>query len=393
MAKVYKILIITNDKTLREVLGFCFGGWGYEVFFGSYPINNIAGIIKTSPDIIILDIQSAAKGELELCDMLKNDFTTAHTPVITLIDKQHLRQDLLRLRQGVDDYLIKPPDPLDLRIRIEMAVKRSQHSFYANPLTGLPGSLIIEEIIKERIGKKESFVLGHADIDNFKAFNDKYGYLKGDRAIMQTAYMLSTSVRKWGEKGDFVGHIGGDDFIFITGCENYRDVCQNFICMFDTVIPFHYQDDVRKDGFIISKDRTNRLKKVPLMSITMALVIKNNEEELHNIIELNERIAEVKQYLKKIPGSKFMADRRMAKKDDSLTLSVFTNDDSITSFYKPLGQILLDRNVITLSQLDKALRMHWRRGVPLGEVLIDEKIVSDEDLRSALLSQETSARR
>ncbi|MCK4851658.1 MAG: diguanylate cyclase [Candidatus Omnitrophica bacterium] len=388
MDKTTKILFVIDDKELKTVLEFCFKGWGYEVFFETGPAPDIAGIMKISPDVVVVDVHSATKSRLEICDVLKDDFVTAYIPIIILINKRQLRQHLLNLRQGVDDYLIKPPDPLDLRIRIEMAIKRSQHSFYASPLTGLPGGILIEEVLKEKIDSGACFAAGHVDIDNFKSFNDKYGYLKGDRGIMQTAYMLSTAVRNWGNKNDFLGHIGGDDFMFVTTPDKYKDICQNFICMFDTIIPFHYSPDARENGFIIARDRNNRSRKLSLMSVTIALVIKNNPAEFTSILELDERIAEVKQYLKKIPGSKYMADRRMMKKDESLTLQVFTNDESLKSCYRPLGQVLLEKRIISGEQLDKALKKHWKRGILLGEVLTELGFLTDEQLSEALDYQE-----
>jgi diguanylate cyclase (GGDEF)-like protein len=390
MGKILKILIITDDKDLKNVLEFCFDGWGYEVFFRDSTSPDITEIIKISPDVIVVDVYSATKDKLEICDLLKKDFATAYVPIITLINKRHLRQKLLDLNQGVDDYLIKPPDPLELRIRIEMAIKRSQQSFYASPLTGLPGSLVTEEILKKKIESNNSFVAGHVDIDNFKSFNDKYGYLLGDRVIMQTAYMLNISVRTWGNRSDFVGHIGGDDFVLITTPEKYNKICKNFICMFDTITPFHYHLKDRKNGYITAKDRTDTVRRLPLMSVTIALVLKENSSAIKNMIELNESLTEVKQYLKKIPGSKYMADRRSMKKNEHLSLQMFKNDGSLVDKYKPLGQILLDGNVLTSDQLDKALRVHWKRGAHLGEVLKDLGFLSEEKLSEALSAQEKS---
>ncbi len=385
-----RVLIITQDKKLKDVLEFCFDGWGYEVFFEDAQDPKISGIIKISPDIVIVDVAAESGFRFEICELLKNDFVTTYIPVIVLIDKKQLRHRLLDLRQGVDDYLIKPPDPLELKIRIEMAIKRSRQNFYANPLTGLSGGIVIEELLKKKIEGKEPFVVGHVDIDNFKSFNDKYGYLKGDRVIMQTAHMLSTAVRNLGNKNDFVGHIGGDDFIMITTPEKYNDICRNFICMFDTIIPFHYHKEDRARGYIIAKDRTNKVRKLPIMSVTVALVMKNNRKELNSVIELNDRIAEVKQYLKKIPGSKYLADRRILEKNDHLQVQVFNNDESIESKYKPLGQILIEKNVVDPEKLDKALGLHWKRCVPLGETLKDLGYITENRLSEALLCQENA---
>lgn len=386
--KVLKILVLTDDKDLEKILNFSLDGWGYDVYFDEVPSPDISKIIRISPDVVVVDVQSSDDKKLQVCEMLKTDFATVYIPVIMLINKDQLRKQILDLRYCVDDYLFRPPDPLEMRVRIQMAVKRSQQSFYASPLTGLPGGLVIEETLTERIKSGEDFVAGHVDIDNFKAFNDNYGYLKGDRVIMQVAYMLSNSVRNWGNKGDFVGHIGGDDFVMVTTPDKYNGICQSFICMFDTITPFHYSPEDRSNGYIMAKCRTKRLRKVPLMSVTIALFLKNQHEVLRNTLELNDKIAEVKTYLKKIPGSKYMADRRVKKKDDHLTVQVFSNDEALTDCYKPLGQILLEEKKVTLDQLDEALKAHWKRGARLGEVLRDLGYLSEEGLSEALISQE-----
>ena len=390
MKNALRILIITDDKSLESVLDFCFDGWGYEVFFDDAAEPDMARIMKIAPDVIVVDACSGDESRLEFCSKLKEDFVTSYVPVIILVNKRHLRQQLLDLRHGVDDYLIKPPDPLELRIRIEMAVKRSQQSFYASPLTGLPGGIVIEDMLKKRMESDISFIAGQVDIDNFKSFNDKYGYLKGDRVIMQTAYMLTTSIRSLGNKNDFVGHIGGDDFMIITTPDKYNAICQNFICMFDTITPFLYNDEDKKKGYIIAKDRSDKIRKLPLMSVTVALVMKNCDQQINSLIELNDRIAEVKQYLKKIPGSKYLADRRVVKQNDHLQVQVFNNDESLVKNYKPLGQILIEKNVVTTEQLDKALKVHWRRGVLLGEALKELGAITDDKLTEALLYQEES---
>ncbi|MFA6350244.1 MAG: diguanylate cyclase [Candidatus Omnitrophota bacterium] len=386
MNRVKKILIISSDVKLKEVLGFCFDGWGYEVFLQDHPVEDIALIKKISPEAIVVDIQSSIKADLDICKLLKNDFITSSIPMIALINKRQLREQLLNIKQGVDDYLIKPPDPLDLRMRIEMAIKRSQYSLYSSPLTGLPGGRIIEEVVKEKISRNNSFALGYLDIDYFKYFNDTYGYMKGDRVIMQTAYMLYSTVHKYGNSEDFIGHIGGDDFIFITSTDKYKEICNSFIPNFDRIMPFHYSQKDRDQGFIVAKDRTRKIRKLPLMSISVALVNKNEDSQLNNVVEINERLAEIKSYLKGIPGSKFMADRRECLPDSALNPELYRKV-YCPADYKPLGQILVEKSIITPQQLDDALKLHWRRGVILGEILKELGFVSSQGLEEALAEQ------
>lgn len=384
---VKKLLIISSDSNLKEVLNFCFDGWGYEVFLFDDIGDEITTIKKISPDIIVLDIQSARKDQLKICKILKDDFATAFIPVIVLINKRHLRSHLLSLKQGVDDYLIKPPDPLDLRIRVEMAMRRSTYSFYTNALTGLPGIKFIEEILAERLHKRISFSFGYLDIDNFKYFNDLYGYLKGDRVIRQTAYILYSTIKKIGSEGDFVGHIGGDDFVFITTLKRYRDICQHIITLFERVVSLHYYPEDRKRGFIVARDRSRNIKKIPLMSVSIAVVNITSDTNISNLIEINDRLAEIKRYLKNISGSKFMADRRSAK-DTTVTPEVYERD-TYTETPKLLGQILIDKKVITPEQLEEALEIHWRQGLSLGEVLREMGVLKEEELKEALRLQQS----
>jgi len=389
MEKVTSILIISSEQRLLEVLKFCFDGWGYEVHIYESGTPDIASIKKISPGAIIVDVHSARQTHLEICRLIKDDFFTATIPVIALINKRQLRSQLLNLKQGVDDYLIKPPDPLDLRIRVELAIRRSQYSFYATPLTGLPGGRLIEEALNDKLKNEAPFLFGYLDIDNFKYFNDVYGYLKGDSVIMQTAYILYTAIKRLGNRDDFIGHIGGDDFIFITTADHYKDICHNFISAFERLMPFHYTEEDRKRGFIIARDRTHKMKKIPLMSVTVALLDRADASSFNNIIEMNERISEVKRYLKVMAGSKFMLDRRNQHKDEQAPLTPVFYQKEETSGYKPLGQILLERNIISLPQLEEALKTHWRKGVVLGEVLKELGVLTQEKLTEALLLQES----
>ena len=385
MDKVKRVLIISSDENLRKVLTFCFDGWGYEVFVHDAPLNGIDYIKRLCPDAIVVDVYSASKSNLSICRLLKEDFITAFIPVITMINKRQLREQLLNLKLGVDDYCIKPPDPLDLRVRIEMAIRRSQYSFYATPLTGLPGGRMIDEELRARVDRKCLFAFGYIDIDGFKYFNDVYGYQKGDRVIMQTAHLLYTTVKKYGGKDDFLGHIGGDDFVFITSLEKANDICKHFICMFDSIMPFHYTAADRQRGFITAKDRSRKLRNAPLMSVSIALVNRYSQAELRSMLEINEKVAEIKRYLKELPGSKFMADRRNGDAERPLASpQVYTRKEAIVNSYRPLGQILVETSLINDDQLDEALKSHWRRDISLGETLKDMGAITEEQLQVAL---------
>lgn len=386
MDEIKKILIISSDSKLKDVLNFCFDGWGYEVsLMDPSPSSGIEVIKRVSPDIIVVDVQSASKEQLDICRNLKKDFSTSFIPVITLINKRHLRAQLLNLEQGVDDYLIKPPDPLDLRIRIEMAMRRVNHSIHASPLTGLPGGKILEDVLKEKLNSGEPFSFAYVDIDNFKSFNDVYGYRKGDKVILQTAYLLFTTLKDFGNSDDFISHIGGDDFAFITTPDKYERVCKKFIIFFDNIIPFHYSDSDRIKGFVMARDRARKIKKSPLMSVSIAVFNKDDSSKVKSIIEVNERIVEIKRFLKTIPASIFMAERRDSASFADKVPQV--NKKASAYPYQPLGQILLQKQAISYEQLDEALNVHWKKGVALGEVLKELGFVGDQQIQEALSIQ------
>jgi hypothetical protein len=196
--------------------------------------------------------------------------------------------------------------------------------------------------------------------------------------------MLYVSVKKFGNRDDFIGHIGGDDFVFISTPDAYKKICQNFVFMFDKIVPFHYSEADRKQGFIVARDRSHTVKKIPLMSVSVAIVNRSENSNIKNIVEINEKVAEIKRYLKGIPGSKFMAERRNFTKGEFFPPEFNKKEEADTDSYKPLGQILLERNVISAEQLDEALNIHWKRGIILGEVLKELGFVKEEELTEAL---------
>jgi len=390
MDAIKKILIISSDNQLKDVLRFCFDGWGYEVFLREFSkFEDIEKIKRISPDVIVIDIQSARREQLAMCRYLKDNFATAFTPVITLINKRQLRAQLLSLKQGVDDYLIKPPDPLDLRIRIEMATRRAQHSIYASSLTGLPGAKILEDVLEEKFKKGTPFSFAYLDIDNFKSFNDVYGYRKGDGVILHATHLLISAVKTFGNPDDFIGHIGGDDFVFISTIDKYRAICHNFIKSFDQIVPFHYSLADRNQGFVVNRDRNRKVINTPLMTVSIAVINREYTSSISNMIQLNEKVVEIKGYLKTIEASKFMADRRDTKINKKAIPEVYKRE--ITTAGKPLGQILLERNSISEQQLSEALLIHWKKGIVLGEVLREFGFINEDELTKALAVQKVKS--
>jgi len=182
----------------------------------------------------------------------------------------------------------------------------------ASPLTRLPGGIAIENVMKKRIKEDERIAFCLMDLDNFKAYNDHYGYAKGNDLIIATADVIDKSVEKFGAEGDFIGHIGGDDFVVITGSESYSIICKDVVEEFDKMVPSFYDEVDRSRGYISGEDRHGNKRKFPLASISIA-VVTNSSRKLENHIQFGEIAADLKEYAKSMDGSVYVVDQRRDK--------------------------------------------------------------------------------
>ncbi len=179
----------------------------------------------------------------------------------------------------------------------------------SSPLTRLPGGIAVENAVKLKIDKKEAFAFCMMDLDNFKPFNDRYGYSRGNDVIKKTAEIIRTCSREFGNEADFVGHIGGDDFAFLSTPGRYRKVCEKIIEKFDREIPQFYDHDDAQTGYIISKSRQGDTLKFPIMTISIS-ALDSKKSYVENHIQVGEIIAELKKYAKKFSKSNLVIDRR-----------------------------------------------------------------------------------
>lgn len=306
-----KIVLAVLDAKLREILLYLLKSWDYAVAVFEEGEDILEYLKKENPSLIIIDASFQGKRGLEVCKEIKGDFLTSYIPTIVLIDKRQLRRDLLSIEEGVDDYLIKPPDPIDLEIRIVLVLRSAAHHFNANALTKLPGNKLIETQLLKKLESGNPFSFHYIDIDNFKPYNDKYGYIKGNEVIKQTARIISKNVKAHGNSRDFVGHIGGDDFVIITAPDKAELIAEGTIKDFDALVCASYADTDKKTGFIVARDRSGKIANIPLMSLSIAIV-NNALGKISNLLELMDVTTELKEYLKGLPGSNFMLNRRVA---------------------------------------------------------------------------------
>jgi GGDEF domain-containing protein len=210
---------------------------------------------------------------------------------------------------GADEVLTEITPGAEARSRLNAVLSRSDRDIHVHPSTRLPGTDIIETCITREMARGEPFGVAYADLDHFKEFNDRYGYHEGDRVIRVLARILHDVVKGvCGERG-FVGHIGGDDFIFIIPAVAVQPVCTEIVEVFDLLVPFQYSESDRRAGYFFGKDRRGQLHRVPLMTLSIG-VVTNEKRAFTSAAQVSELATEMKAYAKSLHGSVFSVDRR-----------------------------------------------------------------------------------
>lgn len=306
-----KVMIIDDDKFMVKVISDCLEREGYEVFGANDFSSAMELIYHVTPDIILLDVILPKMNGYEICRLLRNDTRTSHLPIIMLTSRDQVQDKVAGLDAGADDYITKPFDNLELVARVRTHLRRAKQEKSFNPLTGLPGNIMIEDEIKRRVNENtRKFGVLYIDLDNFKAYNDVYGFLKGDEVIKFVAHVIEKNVIKLGNHDDFIGHIGGDDYIAITTPDKIDIICNAIINQFDSSIPLFYTSEDRRQGYIITKDRTNKDIKYPFISLSIA-VVSDERRNIENHWQVAEIAAEMKKFAKSRPGSVYVFDRRV----------------------------------------------------------------------------------
>jgi GGDEF domain-containing protein len=242
------------------------------------------------------------------CARIKVDSYSAVVPTVILcaVAEGQMERSFLA---GADEVLTEATPPAEIRSRLSAVLSRSDRDVHVHPSTRLPGTDIIEVCITRLLAKNEPFAVAYADLDHFKEFNDRYGFHEGDRVIRVLARLLHDVVKGLcGEEG-FVGHIGGDDFIFIIPAPAVQSVCAEIVEVFDLLVPFQYSESDRKAGYFFGKDRRGQLHRVSLMTLSIG-VVTNERRPFTSATQVSELASEMKAYAKSLTGSVFSVDRR-----------------------------------------------------------------------------------
>jgi diguanylate cyclase (GGDEF)-like protein len=262
--------------------------------------------MRGRPRLVIFDARSHLESPLAACRRLKADSFTGIVPAVVLC---HASAQASAFDAGADEVIRDDLGADEMALRLDVLLRRSDRDVYVHPSTRLPGTIEIEAEIARRIADVAPFAVCYADLDHFKEFNDRYSYYEGDRVIRLLAKILHDVVKGiCGERG-FVGHIGGDDFIFIVPATAVGDTCTEIVTVFDTLVPYQYSEQDRRAGYFFGKDRRGQLHRVPLMTVSIG-VVTNERRKFVDPAQVSELATEMKSYAKTLPGSLYTIDRR-----------------------------------------------------------------------------------
>lgn len=262
------------------------------------------------PDLIMINEDSLVNTEItSLIELLKRTQEYSITPIVLISENQTKEHKLEMLKKGIEYYIKKPLDEEYFICTIRNISRLISANRCISALTGLPGNIQIENELKRKMASKKTYAVLYVDLDNFKSYNDKYGFMNGDEVIKFTSDVIQDAIQKYGKKGDFLGHIGGDDFVAVVDYENARKIGRTIVKDFDKEIVGYYTEEDAVKGWIKVPNRRGKLEKYPLMTITVAM-ISNKYKKYVTVLEIGEDGASVKKKAKAINGSTFLEDKR-----------------------------------------------------------------------------------
>jgi GGDEF domain-containing protein len=264
--------------------------------------------LHTILDLVVIPVGRKGKRALSLALGAKHLPALTVVPVILWHPGADCAAATEILDSAVDDLIIGRFDDPAAAARLRLALRRSWRDLDVNPSSRLPGPTTIEREIAARLATHEHFAVCYADLDDFKAYNDYYGYFYGDKVIKMGARIIRETVFDY-QPGGFVGHIGGDDFVFVIDPKNVQQTCQAVLDRFDAEIGLCYEPRDRRNGYIISKNRRGTPETYGLMTLSIAVVINHGDTFAH-VGEISHMVADLKHYTKTLPGSNYMVERR-----------------------------------------------------------------------------------
>jgi diguanylate cyclase (GGDEF)-like protein len=303
------ILVVDDDDANRTVLGAMLRRAGFDVREASDGEEALEKAGSLRPDLVLLDVMMPRIDGFEVAQRLRRNPQTSNTSIIMLTAKALSTDKVLGLTAGADDYIIKPFDPIELLARVKGTLRRAKEMRNLSPLTGLPGNIRIQEEIERMVREDRPFSVLYCDLDNFKAYNDQKGFVRGDRLIQATARIIQDAVVEFSGSEGFVGHVGGDDFVALVPPDYAEDVAKRIVERFDGEVRDFYEKEDLDRGYVEVEDRKGVLQKLPLAGVSVGIATT----QVRSFAHYGEAVAvatEMKQFAKREPRSSYAVDRR-----------------------------------------------------------------------------------
>lgn len=305
------ILVADDDEDIVRFVEVNLRLEGFDIHTVSDGESALQAVHDLRPDLVILDVMMPKLDGFQVCQRLRSDSRTKHLSVIMLTAKSLSADKVVGLTAGADDYMIKPFDPIELVARVKSALRRAQEMRGLNPLTRLPGNVAVQHEVTGRVEKDAPFSLLYIDLDNFKSFNDHYGFLRGDEVIKLVAGITAEAIDSQASEGSFVGHIGGDDFVAIVHPDKAESAAVEIIDRFDREVVGCYDPDDLAEGQIRVVDRQGNMHSYGVVSVSIGIAT-NAVRPITSHWEASEIATEMKQFAKREPKSSYATDRRRA---------------------------------------------------------------------------------
>jgi CheY-like chemotaxis protein len=301
-----RVLIIDDDASIRQICREVLEIGGYQVRDSGSANAALAEARRFRPDMIVLDVLMPGIDGYRCAEMLRADPAIGLAPIIFLSARSDTADKVRAFRSGAEDYMVKPFDADELLARVGKALDRQARELGASPTTQLPGADAIQAEIERRLAVGDTGAIAcYLDLDNLKAFNDYYGYAKANAVIRQTGDVIRHAITNNGTPGDFIGHIAGDDFVFVTSSETVDAVCRGICERFDKLIQLYYDPADRARGYIETKDRFGVQRRFAIMSVSIAAISVARARSYASLAEL---AAVGKRAAKAIQGSAYVRD-------------------------------------------------------------------------------------
>jgi diguanylate cyclase (GGDEF)-like protein len=304
-----RVLVVDDDWIALTITSRILASRGFRCRTVQDGREALDAAVDFAADIVLLDVHMEPVSGATVLERLRDDYRTALTPVICVTADCDPATLVTLLGAGADDYIGKPFRADELEARILVAVRRRAVLGSVNPLTGLPGNVVLTAAIDQRLASSAAFALLHVDIDNFKAYNDHYGFVRGDEVIAAVGRLLRGAIRSVGSPSCLLAHIGGDDFAILTDADQARATADAVIAGFDAVAAeLHDARDVER-GHIVTTDRSGTLREHPLLSVSIGIAT-TADRTFVSAAAMADAAVDVKSVAKHMPGSAFVVDRR-----------------------------------------------------------------------------------